>query len=710
MTWQSIAYPFLLEKNYQRVAEIYEELIENAPDTVSHYWYLGVAYLLQNLQAEAQVMWQYVFSQGEPEAVKQWNRELEEVIDTEAKRQQNLGNFAAVDLLRYHLWEIIPNSINNLLAWANLLLDIEQFDPDNLLNYDFFQPLNNHPDRELLLTVVLKMLAYPSDLTLEFARQSLPYLQEYTDRFIPDAFSVANRVAIEQYSPAFSAEILRLCLQIRANDIALLEQLVNFNILAENLQNSLEAAYQFRALCPTPSLQLYSHYKIVAILLQWGVWQEIDKIYPHYQRQLQESIDTGTISLEPLIQTSFLNLSTPLPYLDDLAQENRQITNRISEIFYQNSIQNERSRKIAKRSGKLRIGYIAHTLRGHSVGWLCRWLIHYHDREKFHLFLYTINQPEDEITRKWFRDDRDTIRHYPHQQDAAKIAARIRDDHLDILVDLDSLTHNLTCQVLAQKPAPIQVTWLGWDASGLPTIDYYIADPYVLPDNAEEYYREKIYRLPETYLAIDGFEIGEPTLTRKDLNIPEDSIIYLSVQSGLKRHPRTIALQMKILQAVPDSYFLIKGVGNAEKLRALFADIALSEGVDPERLRFLPRDRDEPTHRANLAIADVVLDTYPYNGATTTLEVLWRGIPLVTRVGQQFAARNSYTFLRNAGIEAGIAFTDAEYIEWGIRLGSDRSLRQAIAEQLLANRTTSPLWQGEQFARQMEIAYQTLRG
>nr|WP_287740837.1 hypothetical protein [Microcystis sp. M169S2] len=153
----------------------------------------------------------------------------------------------------------------------------------------------------------------------------------------------------------------------------------------------------------------------------------------------------------------------------------------------------------------------------------------------------------------------------------------------------------------------------------LKRLPLYIADPYVLPQQAEEYYREKIYRLPETYLAVDGFEIGTPNLRREDLEIPPDATIYFSVQSGMKRHPDTIKLQMKILAQVPNSYFLIKGVGKTEKIQELFTEIAIREGVNPQRLRFLPRDIDEYTHRANLEIADVVLDTYPYNGATTTL-------------------------------------------------------------------------------------------
>jgi len=122
----------------------------------------------------------------------------------------------------------------------------------------------------------------------------------------------------------------------------------------------------------------------------------------------------------------------------------------------------------------------------------------------------------------------------------------------------------------------------------------------------------------------------------------------------------------------------------------------------------LPTVTSEEVHRANLGIADVVLDTYPYNGATTTLETLWMCIPLVTRVGQQFAARNSYTMMMNAGVTEGIAWTDEEYVEWGISLGKDAALRQQISWKLRQSRQTSPLWNAQQFTRDMEKAYEQM--
>ena len=243
---------------------------------------------------------------------------------------------------------------------------------------------------------------------------------------------------------------------------------------------------------------------------------------------------------------------------------------------------------------------------------------------------------------------------------------------------------------------------------GLPAIDYFIADPYVLPENAQDYYQEKIWRLPQTYIAVDGFEIGVPTLRRADLDIPLNTVIYLSAQTSVKRHPNTARLQLKILKEVPNSYLLIKGIDDQAAIQTLFTELAEEERVDPKRLRFLGGVASALIHRANLGIADVILDTYPYNGATTTLEALWVGVPLVTRVGQQFAARNSYAFLTNAGIREGIAWTDEDYIKWGVRLGKDEELRQQVTHKLKVSRQTSALWNAQQFTREMENAYQQM--
>ncbi|MBE9202143.1 O-linked N-acetylglucosamine transferase, SPINDLY family protein, partial [Nodularia sp. LEGE 06071] len=225
---------------------------------------------------------------------------------------------------------------------------------------------------------------------------------------------------------------------------------------------------------------------------------------------------------------------------------------------------------------------------------------------------------------------------------------------------------------------------------------------------AQDYYQEKIWRLPQTYVAVDGFEVNVPTLRREQLDIPDDAVVYFVTQSGYKRHIEHSKLQIEILKQVPNSYLLIKGQADEDASEKFYGDLAKSQDVDINRLKFLPIMPTEAIHRANLSIADVVLDTSPYNGATTTLETLWREIPLVTKVGQQFAARNSYTMMINAGITEGIAWSDEEYVEWGVRLGKDENLRQQISGKLRQGKKNAPLWNGEQFTREMEKAYQQM--
>jgi predicted O-linked N-acetylglucosamine transferase (SPINDLY family) len=346
------------------------------------------------------------------------------------------------------------------------------------------------------------------------------------------------------------------------------------------------------------------------------------------------------------------------------------------------------------------------------VGWLARWIYEHHDRSQFQIFTYFVATPPiADPLQQWYYDRSDGT-YFPSAKGSGeeifRMAERVYQDKIDILIDLDSLTLDGSCELMSLRAAPIQATWLGWDASSVPTIDYFLADPYVLPDDAQDYYQETIWRLPQTYIAVAGFEAGVPSLRRDRLDIPHDAVVFYSAQKGYKRHPDTVRRQMRIIQAVPDSYFLVKGLSDQSGIRDSFTEIAAQEGVAADRLRFLPPTVSEEVHRADMAIADVILDTYPYNGATTTLEALWMGIPIVTQVGQQFFARYSYTMLKNAGIATGIATTADEYVAWGIRYGTDAALRREVSWQLKQSRQTAPLWQPERFTRHLESAYREM--
>lgn len=707
MNWDIEAEQFLNIKDYPQLVNLYEKKVESEAENVENYLYLGLAYLLNGREEEAQTTWLWVITEVESAL-----ETLIVILDQEAIRQVDIEqNNQLACLIRSHLREIAPESINNILRLIDLEIDLKIFSPENIDKYGLDFLVKNSSlelfDLDLLWSVLSRLIVL---IQLEI----LPLLEFCFTHILPanDYLQKLSDIAVffEQHKPMLALELTKLCLKILPDDLFLQKNLCLFYSKAGLYRESIDLAHQLYEKVEGIGMKVFFNSILLDCLQVSGLWLEYQPIFARHKLLLQQSITEQKYS--GMYQDAVVSVAKTLLHSEDNPQENRWLQNNIARLFqeltrsqypqYQKYIHKHN----IKESGKIRVGYIAHTLRTHSVGWLSRWLFEYHDRDQFSIYTYVINQGEDHITRNWFRKNSDQFYNLPCE--TSQIAEQIWSDEIDILVDLDSLTNNITCQVLSLKPAPIQITWLGLDASGIPSIDYFIGDNYVLPDDAQKYYQEKIWRLPNSYLSVDGFEFDIPTLKREDLNISQDAVIYLNIQNALKRHPDIIHSQMKIVKRVPNSYFLIKGNGDQEVLKELFITIAKEEELDLDRLRFLPRTSSSEIHRANLQIADVVLDTYPYNGATTTLETLWMEVPLVTRVGEQFAARNSYTFMMNAGITEGMAWSDEEYIAWGIKLGTDENLRKEISWKLRQSKKTSPLWNGKQFAREMEKAYQQM--
>ncbi|NEN97293.1 MAG: O-linked N-acetylglucosamine transferase, SPINDLY family protein, partial [Moorea sp. SIO3I7] len=712
--WQQQAEHYLIQGNYSKAASLYEQAIEAEPDVISYYWHLGLLFLLQGQETEAQTTWLLVMAEAESEQVETWTEELLQVLQTEAERRQGLGDYAVAWAIRQHMREISPTDLTNLLEIIALSIKLETFSGDDLTELGVIELLQTQPTVECnhqLLKEVLEQILEAEPLhpaSLAFTEACLAYLPNPEFWFWP-LLSACMKIGHTLKQPTIAASFLEryrsLNLQ-NPHNIEILRHLATFYQDARNYDQGIETA----KLCYSLSESLPDKISGINLVLRGimnagGYWQEVSAAC-----QTLESLLVSLIKQQPanLSDVETLRLLTPffsLAHFQDEPSHFRPILNQIAEVFQRNirGYAQERAewygspltplnkggiQQGGKTTRPLKVGYLCHCLRRHSVGWLARWLFEHHDRDRFQLYGYFVDYKlVNDHLQEWYVNQVDHPRKLGIH--VLEVAEQVYQDQLDILIDLDSITLDISCAVMALKLAPVQVTWLGWDASGLPAIDYVIADPYVLPDSAQEYYSEKIWRLPQTYIAVDGFEVGVPSLRRDHLDIPNDATIYLSSQKGYKRNPDTTRLQMKIIKAVPNSYFLIKGKSDQDSIKRFFNQIAEEEGVECDRLRFLPLVPTEAVHRANLGIADVVLDTYPYNGATTTLETLWMGIPLVTRVGEQFVARNSYTMMMNAGITEGIAWTDDEYIEWGIRLGKDPALRQQISWKLRQSRQTA---------------------
>ncbi len=535
----------------------------------------------------------------------------------------------------------------------------------------------------------------------------------YTDDFIEFLRLFATEFGHKLNKYDFAIQILKASIELESENINLLRDLARFYRFTLQYDNCIDVAKKYLSLAEELPDRIFANHLILHSLMTAGSqWDEIFSTSDQQISLLQSVIQQNPIAIDPVATNRLFCSTFFLAYRQDDPANNRLLQNELTKICQNNlrlykKYEVNESRSI-KSGNKLKIGYLSHCLGKNSVGWLSRWIFQHHDHEKFTIHTYFILEKSNITDSVKEAIAQNSDKYYQLGYDAIEIAQKIYDDEIDILVDLDSITLDITCEVMVMKPAPIQVTWLGLDASGIPAIDYFIADPYVLPDNAQDYYSEKIWRLPSTYIAVDGFEVLFPTLHRDQIDIPDDAIIYLSAQSGYKRHPDTVRLQMQIIKSVPNSFLLIKGLSDQESIQIFFKKIAEEEGVNINQLRFLPMVGGEAEHRANLGIADVILDTYPYNGATTTMEALWMCIPIVTRVGEQFAARNSYTMMMNAGVIEGIAWSDQEYIDWGTRLGTDEALRKQVFWKLKESRKTSPLWNAEQFTKDMESAYEQM--
>jgi predicted O-linked N-acetylglucosamine transferase (SPINDLY family) len=729
--WQPQAYNYLLQKDYISAVKTYEQAIADNPTTITNYFYLGLLQLLQGQETEAQFTWMScITDEASMEQIDIWTSELVKILSIEAQRQIDDSDYETAWLVCQHIHEFDQSNLENSLNLVWLSLHLGILDAESAILGEVIANLTetslsiNHPEfnRDLLWKLLASLLQYkPYPLLLEFTQACLPFVTE-SEIFIGNLLLASFDLAYRHRRNDLAIGLLEICSRLSPEHLEVLEQLSRIYLNINNHNKGLETAQLYCQLAKRLIDKIFAHTLLLRILLEKGSnWQKTLAAFATQESLVADLIAESSTELSQGV-TSRLYLSNYYTsYIRDAAKLNRLQQNQIARFCQTNHnfdlavrMDSFRQRLLSRSLNslqKLRIGYISRCMASHSVGWLARWLLFHHDRNQFQIYGYLLSYREypDEL-QAWYASQMDYVYRagVDGSGDPISVANRIYEDRIDILIDLDSITFDVSCAVMALKPAPIQVTWLGFDASGLPTIDYFIADPYVLPDSSQEYYAERIWRLPHTYIAVDGFEVGVPTLRRDRLDIPTDAVVYLSAQSALKRHPDTVRLQMQIIKSVPNSYFLIKGLGDQESIKESFIDIAIAEGVDPEKLRFLPMTAREQEHRANLGIADIVLDTYPYNGATTTLETLWMCIPIVTKVGEQFAARNSYTMMVNAGISEGIAWTDEEYIEWGVKLGNDADLRKQISWKLKKSKQTSPLWNAKQFARDMELAYEQM--
>lgn len=412
----------------------------------------------------------------------------------------------------------------------------------------------------------------------------------------------------------------------------------------------------------------------------------------HFRRALQIAPARETASSNLLFALNYLSEAAPETIFAEHSAWGQRVSRDDPDRAHANDPDPERS---------LRIGYVSPDLRDHALAYFIEPVLARHERTRFEVVCYSDAAREDGVTAR-LRGHAALWRESGNL-DADALAQRIRDDRIDILVDLAG--HSVggkRMPVFARKPAPLQASWLGYlNSTGLPAMDYRITDAHACPPGWERYHTERLLRLPDSQwcyaAAADAPAVGPLPAAR------EVAVTFGSLHNLAKLSPRVIALWGRLLRQVPGSRLLMLAPGREQSSAQLTAQFA-GHGIDASRLEFTARlpiaDYLELHNRI-----DINLDAFPYTGGTTTCHSLWMGVPVVTLRGATVVSRGGASLLNSVGLPELVADSEAQYLEIAEQLARDLQRLAQLRSGLRQRIAQSPLMDAARFTANLESAY-----
>jgi predicted O-linked N-acetylglucosamine transferase (SPINDLY family) len=355
---------------------------------------------------------------------------------------------------------------------------------------------------------------------------------------------------------------------------------------------------------------------------------------------------------------------------------------------------------------RIRIGYFSADFHRHATAHLIAELIERHDRKAFEVIAFSFGPTTGDEMQQRLMAGADKFIDVSGKSDR-DIAALAREMEIDIAVDLKGLTVGHRLGIFAHRAAPVQVNYLGFPGTlGATYFDYIVADNVIIPEESGQHYTEVVVALPGSYQVNDRKrKIAERRFTRTELGLPETGMVFCCFNNNFKIMPYIFDMWMRILHAVPGSvlWLIEDNADAAENLRWE----AERRGIEKKRLVFADRISPEE-HLARHMCADLFLDTYPYNAHTTASDALWVGVPLITCPGDTFASRVAASLLTAMGLPELAVSTFDEMEELAVALAKDPARLAALKEKVRTNRDTSPLFDTDEFAHNIESAYQQM--
>lgn len=376
-----------------------------------------------------------------------------------------------------------------------------------------------------------------------------------------------------------------------------------------------------------------------------------------------------------------------------------------SRKFYQDKFTRKTSKLVYHKKKKIHIGYFSADFMEHATMYLIGSILELHDKSEFEIYLYSFTPYEDKYTTRaknsgcFFRDIK--------QLTTKETVELARKDKLDIAIDLKGYTQHCRTSIFSYRVAPIQINYLGYPGSlGANTIDYIIADNILIPKEYERFYSEKIIRMPNSYQCNDNKkEIAKVPVYRKIYNLPEQGFIFTCFNANKKITPKEFDIWMNLLKEIKGSVlWLYKS--NQYSVKNLITE-AENRNIDSERLIFANKLQLKE-HLLRHSLGDLGLDTFNYNGHTTTSDALWSGLPVLTKIGESFAARVSASLLTSMGLTELITYNEKEYEDTALNIARDPKKLLKLKSKLHQSRGTSSLYNSELFTKTLERKFKEL--
>ena len=425
----------------------------------------------------------------------------------------------------------------------------------------------------------------------------------------------------------------------------------------------------------------------------------VDEAIRSYRELLVKSPDADVAAHNLLLTLNYDHSLDPHSVFQEHVQWGRRLMQRIGSQPLHTNVRNPNRR--------LRIGYVSPDFLAHSVAFFIEPVLANHNHDRVEIYCYAASARVDAMT-EWLRSLATHWRSI-HDMDDTHVVELIRNDQIDILVDLAGHTDGTRLEVFAHQPAPVQVTYLGYpNTTGLPTMHYRLTDAIADPDSFDHLYTETLVRLPRSFLCYMQSEHAPAVQPLPSLRAGH--VTFGSFNNLAKIRAETVALWAQILKTTTGSRLLLKSsiLGDDNGVRTRYLEMFFHHGIEPDRLELLGRIPGRAAHLDVYNRVDIALDTFPYNGTTTTCEALWMGVPVVTLEGNHHAGRVGVSLLTQVGLTDLIAKTQEDYVNIAVRLASElpklASLRADLRQQMAA----SPLCDAQTFTRNLEAAYREM--